>query len=151
MISNIVTAIPIRLKGEVYYFQLDLPADVKRILSCRVTTRINSNAPRPILTQAGMLTMQTTGPLNFFYSADIVFDHPWTLDQDLGFTAALAGFISASFLLNDRFSTQVKFFAEKIELHGCRHICGAFKDSAGRIFGDDISYDVTLNLEIERS
>lgn len=150
MQGNIIAVnIPVSRKGEMNFFQVNIPNDVARITG--IIAEINGFNVAPDLTKrtlAGTLKLQSEQSLNICYSCQLFIGTNPIEDVIKGFTYA-GGDIADLYPSPYSGSTFRGF--QPVRIANSYIISGCFEDNIGRSLNQDITYNVNLHLWTERN
>ncbi len=148
MHSNIIAVnIPISTKGELNFFQLNLPDDVNVIQG--VVADVSGFSVAPDLTKrtmAGTLKLQSEQQSNICYSCQLFTGANGIEDTISGFTYS-GGDIAD--LYPSVYSGNTFSGIQPLRIAGTYVLFGCFEDNIGKQLGQDVAYNVSLHLYTE--
>jgi hypothetical protein len=138
-----VQKVPVVSGGQVHYFQVNIPANVARIIGIEVSLR--TKGPSVLMQwQTGMLTLQAAGKMGFCYNAAVINEPLTTIPYDLGLTMIQAGFVQPDTLLKDAVAQHTCNEPDPVNIPNCRLLYGVYRDGVGVQMTTGSSYELVL-------
>jgi hypothetical protein len=149
MQGNIIAVdIPVTGKGEINFFQVNIPDDIKRITGIIAEVKGFSGVAIVARNLVGTLKLQTEQGSNICYSCQLFAGSNAISDSIGGFTYA-GGNIAD--LYPSRYSGSTFRGIQPVRISGSYVVFGCFEDNIGRQLNQDAAYTVSLLLYTERN
>ncbi len=143
----IVQVMHIRRPGQVFYFQVNLPPHVSRVVAIQAGLRITGTAMKDYFPwETGMLTLQAEGSIHFCYNHTLLAEPNRLPPYDLGLTIWQAGFAEASQLQKDMVANRGRHEPDPVDFPKTRTLYGVYKDRLGDRWDYSVGYTLTLTL-----
>jgi len=147
MQGNIIAVdIPIRAKGELNFFQVNIPDDVKCITGIVAEIRGYNIVPGAVRNLAGTLKLQSEQGSNICYSCQLFTGANAIEDIISGFTYA-GGNITDLYV--SRYSGSTFRDIQPVRIPNSYIVFGCFEDNIGKQLNQDVAYNVGLHLFTE--
>lgn len=142
----------VRRMGQQVSFQINIPADVTRIVGIETGIRniyCRSLMAWPRYHPAGLLTLQTEGSKNLCYSSHLKVEQNTVLAEDLGYNFYIAGIGGWNWLVASTAMHTAHREPEVLDIPAPRVLIGNYIDEWGKYMVRNITYRLSIYLWVE--